>query len=267
MSSESDMLPTTDILRRKVILVTGASGGIGEESARTFSKLGARTVLVARDIDKINSIVKELEHAGYDASGFAVDVTDYHSIEAVVKMTTETYGRLDGAFNNAGSWHLPGKLANLGLENFATALSVNLFGTFYSMKAEIPALLGSGGGSIVNMSSTAGIQGVRGMSAYAAAKQGVIGLTKSAALDYSRESIRINAIAPGPISTYRLSDPVIVEQMRQAVPMYRTGKPSEVAMAAAFLLSDMSSFVTGETLIVDGGRMAGLWYPLNDERR
>lgn len=135
------------------------------------------------------------------------------------------------------------------------------------MKAEIPALLGSGGGSIVNMSSTAGIQGVRGMSAYAAAKQGVIGLTKSAALDYSRESIRINAIAPGPISTYRLSDPVIVEQMRQAVPMYRTGKPSEVAMAAAFLLSDMSSFVTGETLIVDGGRMAGLWYPLNDERR
>ena len=267
MSSESDRLSTMNILRGKVILVTGASRGIGEESTKIFSKMGASIVLVARDIDRINSIVKELKESGAEVSGFAADVTDYSSVEGAVRMTIETYGRLNGAFNNAGSGQMPRKLADLSVNDLATAISVNLFGTFYSMKAEIPALLGSGGGSIVNMSSTAGIQGVRGMSAYAASKQGVIDLTKSAALDYSRESIRINAMGPGPISTYRLSDPAIQEQMRQEVPMYRTGMPSEVALVAAFLLSDMSSFVTGDTIIVDGGRTAGLWYPLNDGKR
>ncbi len=266
MSSDSDRLPAINILRGKVILVTGASRGIGEESARIFSRMGASTILVARDTNKINGIVKELKEAGAEASGFAADVRDYSSVEGAVRMTIENYGKLNGAFNNAGSGHMPRKLADLSVDDFAAAISVNLIGTFNSMKTEIPALLGSGGGSIVNMSSTAGIQGVRGMSAYAPAKEGIIGLTKSSALDYSRESIRINAIAPGPISTHRLSDPAIVEQMRPAVTMYRTGKQSEVALAAAFLLSDMSSFVTGETLIVDGGRMAGLWYPLNDER-
>lgn len=267
MSSENSTSICADLLHRKVILVTGASRGIGEESARLFSKMGASSILVARDIDRINSIVKELKEDGLDASGFASDVTDYSSIEHAVRMTMDTYGRLNGAFNNAGSGHMPRKIADLDLEEFKAALSVSLTGTFHSMKAEIPALLRSGGGAIVNMSSTAGLQGVRGMSAYAAAKQGVIGLTKTAALDYSRESIRINAIAPGPITTYRLSDPAIMEQMKKTVPMFRTGKPSEVAMAAAFLLSDMSSFVTGETLIVDGGRIAGLWYPIADEKR
>jgi NAD(P)-dependent dehydrogenase (short-subunit alcohol dehydrogenase family) len=170
----------------------------------------------------------------------------------------EKYGRLDAAFNNAAGGPPPTPLADLSVEAFDESLAVNVRGTFLCLKHEIPAMLASGGGSIVNMSSTAGLRGVPGLAGYVASKHAIIGLTRVAALDSARRGIRVNAITPGPILTERLA--ALQESDRERisgfVPMGRLGQAAEVAATAAWLLSAQSSFITGAVISVDGGRLA-----------
>lgn len=256
----NEMNATEDLLKGKVILVTGAGKGIGAAASAYLSQCGASVAMVSRSEGGLKNVYEGIRETGCEATYFVGDVTDPMVLEKTVGEILENYGKLNGAFNNAGSGHNPVTLDNMSTEDFNKSISVNLKGTFVSMKYEIPALKGSGGGSIVNMSSTAGLQGVMGMAAYSAAKHGVIGMTKSAALDHSREGIRVNAVAPGPIETGHVIDRGIRDGIAMSVPIGRMGEPQEVASTVAWLLSDLSTFVTGETILVDGGRLAGAWF-------
>lgn len=249
-----------DLLAGKVAIVTGASRGIGAESARVFAAAGATVALAARDGQALETLAARIRDAGGRALAVPTDVGEPEAVELLVRRTLDAFGRLDVAFNNAAESHMPRPLAELPVDDFDRVTRGALRGVFLSMQYEIPAMLASGGGAIVNMSSTAGMQGVHGMSAYAAAKHGVIGLTASAALDYAAQGIRVNAIAPGPILTERLQalDAERLAPVARAVPMARVGLASEVAATAAWLCSDQASFITGATLPVDGGRLAGL---------
>jgi NAD(P)-dependent dehydrogenase (short-subunit alcohol dehydrogenase family) len=245
----------------KVGIVTGASRGIGAATARAFAEAGAKVVLAARDGHALESLSKSINALRPDSSvAVPTDVTDLDSVNNLVNKTIEAYGRLDLAFNNAGNGHVPAPLADLLIEDFDRAINTNVRGTFLSMKFEIPAMLRSGGGSIVNMSSTAGLQGVKGIGGYVTAKHGIIGLTRSAAMDYARQNIRVNVVAPGPIFSERLSNPKVREQAGFAVPMGRIGNREEVATVVSWLCSDLASFVTGTTVSIDGGRMSGVWF-------
>ena len=250
---------TVRLLENKVIVITGASRGIGAATAKYLAAQGATVVLAARDEQALANVVQEIVAAGGKASAVKTDVGDAVSVDNMVKQTVATYGHLDAAFNNAaGGGNMPTPLADIAVEDFDSAIRINLRGIFLAMKYEIPALLANGGGAIVNMASTAGIQGVRGISGYVASKHGVIGLTKSAALEYAPKNIRVNVVAPGPILTERLQ--ALPDQAREpvirAVPMGRIGLPDEVAATVAWLLSDQASFITGATLAIDGGRLA-----------
>ncbi len=247
------------LLDGKVAIITGASRGIGAESARTFAAEGASVVLAARSARAIASIADEIKAAGGKALAVPTDVTDAASVEELVKQTVATFGRLDVAFNNAGAGHVPTLLADYSVEDFDAGIKANLYGVFFGMKFEIPAMLTGGGGAILNMSSTAGLQGARGLAAYAAAKHGAVALTKVAALDYGGRNIRVNAIAPGPIVNEQMAG--LPEEQKQMiarfVPLGRLGATHEVARVAAWLCSNQASFVHGAVLSVDGGRLAG----------
>jgi NAD(P)-dependent dehydrogenase (short-subunit alcohol dehydrogenase family) len=247
------------LLGGKVAIVTGASRGIGAAAARAFAEAGAAVVLAARDGDALSAVAREIEGAGGRALAVTVDVGEPEDVERLVRKTLAQFGRLDAAFNNAGVTHRPAALAEIPVADFDDAIRVSLRGVFLSMRYELPALVASGGGAIVNMSSTAGITGVRGIAAYVAAKHGVAGLTKSAALDYAAAGVRVNAVAPGPILTDRLA--ALDDDQRQgvarAVPLGRIGTVSEVAATAVWLCSDEATFVTGAIIPVDGGRLAG----------
>jgi NAD(P)-dependent dehydrogenase (short-subunit alcohol dehydrogenase family) len=243
----------------KVAIITGASRGIGAATARLFAREGATVVLAARGEADIARISAEIQAAGGQALAVPTDVGEPASVERLVGKTLETYGRLDAAFNNAGEGYRPTPLADVSVDDFDRAIRVNIRGIFLCMKYEIRAMLAGGGGAIVNMSSTAGLSGVRGIAGYVAGKHGIIGLTESAALDYARDNIRINVVAPGPIRTERISglSDEALQQRIGAVPMGRTGSPEEVAQTVAWLCSGEASFITGATILVDGGRMAG----------
>src|SRR5947208_1286613 len=251
-------LPASGLLNGKVAIITGASRGIGAASARIFAASGAKVVLAARDEDATAALAKDILSTGGQAVAVPTDVGDPPSVERLVQRALDVYGRLDAAFNNAGDGHMPTPLADIKVEDFERAVRVNLTGVFLSMKYEIPAMLRNGGGAIVNMSSTAGLNGVKGIAGYVAGKHGIIGLTKTAALDYAQDNIRINAIAPGPILTDRLKQLKNRDQVALAVPMRRTGEPEEVAYIAAWLCSEQASFITGATIPIDGGRLAGI---------
>jgi NAD(P)-dependent dehydrogenase (short-subunit alcohol dehydrogenase family) len=245
----------------KVALVTGASRGIGAEIAAALAAAGALVVLASRDSAGLSRQVATIASSGGKAVGLPVDVGNEDSVKALLAQIQDRFGRLDAAVNNAaGGGRVPAPLAEWASEEFDSAIAVNLRGVFLCLKYEIELILASGnGGTIVNMSSTAGEQGVAGMSGYVASKFGVGGLTRVAALDYATKGIRINAIAPGPILTERLAGAGQAAQGRvaAAVPLGRIGSTAEVAAAALWLCSDQSSFVTGTVLAVDGGRLAG----------
>ena len=240
--------------------MTGACRGIGAASARVFSEAGASVVLAARSEREIDQLAHDIEAQGGEAMAVATDVGDPVSVERLVERTLDKFGKLNIAFNNAGEGHMPAPLANVAVEDFDRAVRVSLRGTFLCLKFEIPAMIRSGGGAIVNMSSTAGLQGVMGISGYVASEHGIIGLTKTAALDYADQNIRVNAIAPGPILTERLRQVKDPTPIISAVPVGRIGEPTEVGYLAAWLCSDLAAYITGAVVPIDGGRLAGSFW-------
>ncbi len=230
--------------------MTGAGSGIGAACARRLSAAGAYVVLADRDTVTAKEVATEIEAVGGGALVVAVDVADPGSVTAAVRAAVEARGRLDLAVNNAGIATDRVPLEDIPLADWDRVLAVNLSGVFYSMRAEIPAMLAAGGGSIVNMASVLGTVGLPGTSAYAAAKHGVVGLTKVAALDNATRGIRVNAVAPGFIDTVMIS---MQRGARFLQPMNRLGTPEEVAEVVHFLLSDRASLVTGSVYSADGG--------------
>jgi NAD(P)-dependent dehydrogenase (short-subunit alcohol dehydrogenase family) len=244
----------------RVALIAGASRGIGAETAKRFAAAGYAVVLGARDVDALARVVDDITGDGGRAVAAKTDVGDVASMRSLVDLALNTYGRLDAAFNNATDGPMPAPLADIDPDEFDLGIRVNVRGTFLGMKFEIPALLATGGGAIVNMASVAGLQAVTNLGAYVTAKAGIIALTETAALDYADRGVRVNVVAPGPILTHHLQQAgAQAQQMAAAsVPMRRVGTTTEVADAVLWLCSDQSSFITGATIPIDGGQSAGL---------
>jgi len=244
----------------KVAIVTGASRGIGAAVACAFRSAGARVAITARDAEALDRLAGELGRSDGHALALPADVTDPGAVAGMVERVIEEFGRLDFACNNAaGKGHPPTPLAEVPIEAFDSGLAVSLRGIFLAMRSELPAIVRSGGGAIVNTSSTAGLQGVGGLASYVAAKHGVEGLTKVAALDYAGLGVRVNAIAPGPILTdnLRRAGAAAQDAAASAMPLQRVGQPEEVAATVVWLCSDAAAFITGTTLAIDGGKLAG----------
>jgi NAD(P)-dependent dehydrogenase (short-subunit alcohol dehydrogenase family) len=244
-------------------MVTGASGGIGQASVIALAAAGARVIVLDRDIAGLEDLVENVLASGGAIHAIPCDVTDEQVVASAVAEVVTKYGALHGAFNNAGieQSHLP--LHEISADAWHRIIEVDLTGVFFCMKHQIRAMLASGGGSIVNTASALGAVAIAAASDYIAAKHGVLGLTKAAAVDYGPHNIRVNAILPGIIETpmiLRLSQEDNFANQFQALrerhPIGRFGKPEEVAAAARWLLSDASSFVTGTALSVDGGYLA-----------
>jgi len=242
----------------KVALVTGGGLGIGRATALAFAREGAKVVIADRNVQRGEETISMIRDAGGTASFRRTDVSVAAEIEALVGYTMTTYGRLDLAFNNAGIEGDVKPLVDQSESNFDAVMDTNVKGVWLSMKYEIPRMLEQGGGAIVNSSSVAGVVGFPGIGIYAASKHAVIGLTKTTALEYSPQGIRINAVSPGAIDTEmidRLADGMNVKKddLSTLHPIGRIGRVEEVAEAVLWLCSSKASFVTGHSLIVDGG--------------
>jgi len=258
----TNTLPLPDaagLLAGKVALIIGASRGIGAATARSFAAAGATVVVAARDEQALAAVASEIAAGGGRALAVPADIGDEAAVQGLVARTVASFGRLDVAFNNAADGPRPAPLAEIAVEEFDHAIRVNVRGFFLATKFEIPAMLAAGGGAIVNMASTAGLSGVRGIAAYVASKHAIIGMTKTAALDYARQNIRVNVVAPGPILSDRIKalPDAAREQIGAAVPMHRIGLPEEVGATVTWLCSEQGSFITGATITIDGGRLAG----------
>jgi NAD(P)-dependent dehydrogenase (short-subunit alcohol dehydrogenase family) len=245
----------------KVALVTGGASGIGRATALTFAREGAKLVIADMNEDGGHQTVHMITENGGEATFVQVDVTSASAVEALISKTVETYGRLDCAHNNAGiSSGVRALTAEYPEERWQQVIAVNLTGVWLCMKYEIPQMLYQGGGTIVNMASIAGLIGGAGGAAYAASKHGVIGLTKTAALEYATQGMRVNCVCPGyiqtPMTARGLSDPERQAQIVARHPLGRVGTPGEIAEAVVWLCSDAASFVTGHTMTVDGGYVA-----------
>lgn len=240
----------------KAAIVTGAGSGIGAAVARELSARGASVLLADIEADAAEALAAELSRDGAKARAMAVDVADPAAVEAMVAKAVEAFGGLHLAVNNAGIGGAQAPIAEYPLESWAKVIDVNLNGVFYGMRYQIGAMLRSGGGAIVNMSSILGSVGFGNACAYVAAKHALLGLTKNAALEYAAQGIRVNAVGPAFIDTPLLSKNLDADTLGALAglhPIERLGTPEEVSALTCFLLSDRASFVTGSYHLVDGG--------------
>jgi NAD(P)-dependent dehydrogenase (short-subunit alcohol dehydrogenase family) len=246
------------MMDRKVAIVTGGNSGIGRATAIALAREGAKVTVAARRASEGEETVRLVKEAGSDAIYVKTDVAIENDVRSLVEKTVDTYGKLDYAVNNAGIGEKMTPLVEQTSEKFDQIMNTNVRGVWLSMKYEIPMLIKNGGGAIVNTSSGAGLVGFPQMPVYIASKHAVLGLTKSAALEYAKSGIRINAIAPGGVETDMLMQTVgddhqFLETFRSMHPIGRIGRPEEIANTIVWLLSDKASFVLGHTLLVDGG--------------
>jgi NAD(P)-dependent dehydrogenase (short-subunit alcohol dehydrogenase family) len=251
----------SDKLHDKVAIVTGAASGIGRATALLFAEEGAKVVAADCEREKGQRVMEEILERGSDAVFIQTDVSSPHDVKQMIDKAVQTYGHLDIIFNNAGIEGRQAPTADCTLDNWDRVISINLKGVFLGMKYAIPEMLKNGGGSIINNASVAGIVGFQGIPAYCASKGGVIQLTKTAALEYAKQGIRVNAICPGVIMTPMVERFVGNNEQAQKAfealePVGRFGRPEEVAQLALFLASEQSSFCTGAPFVVDGGLIA-----------
>ena len=243
----------------RVAFVTGAASGIGRAVAVAYARAGASVTLVDIDEAGIQETARLIAEIDGKALALACDVTSSDDVDGAVRATLDRFGRLDAAFNNAGIEQPVAPLAEIGPDAFDRLVAINLRGVFNCMRSQVPAMLGDGGGTIVNTSSGAGVVGIAGQAAYCATKFGVVGLTKAAALDYAALGVRVNAVCPGIIETPMMDRFTGgTEEGRTRViaqePIGRMGAPEEIADAVLWLSSEASSFVVGHALVVDGGQ-------------
>ena len=244
-------------LTNKRIIVTGAASGIGEQTAYLLSQSGAHLVLADRNGERCQEIAANIANDGGVVFSLTTDVTCDADVAALVAFAVEKLGGLDGAFNNAGIGSVGKPLGQMTVDEWHAVMSVNATGVFLCLKYQLTHMAAHGGGVIVNTASGAGMVGVVNSGGYVASKHAVVGLTKAAAVDYARQGIRVNAVAPGaietPMSAAAMEDPAIAKSISEGHPIGRLGKPREISEGVAWLLSDAASFVTGTVLTIDGG--------------
>lgn len=246
----------------KVVLVTGGTSGIGKATALAFAKEGAKVVVSGRREAEGTAVVADIKKTGGEAAFVQADVAKEADIKRLVDETVRTYGRLDVAFNNAGVEWMGGTVADATEADYRRVFDINVWGVLAAMKHEIPVMLKTGGGAIINTSSIAGHVGMGGASIYIASKHAVEGLTKTAALEYAKQGVRVTAVAPAAIATDMIDrftggkDSDTSKQLAAMHPVGRMGRPEEVAAAVLYLGSDKAKFVTGISLPVDGGFLA-----------
>jgi len=244
----------------KTALVTGGTSGIGKTTALDFARAGARVVVSGRREKEGAEVVAEIKKLGGTAAFIRADVSKDADVKAMVDFTIATYGRLDIAFNNAGVEWI-GPLDQATEADYRRVFDINVWGVLSSMRHEIPAMLKTGGGAIVNTSSVAGHVGMAQVSIYVASKHAVEGLTKSVALEFAKQNIRVNAVAPGPIATdmvdrFAGKEGPMLDYLKSLVPLGRIGDSAQIAAAVLYLSSDDAKFTTGTSLVVDGGVIA-----------
>jgi len=246
-------------LDNKVAIITGAAGGMGKADAILFAKEGAKVAITDLQEDKIQEVVKEIVESGGEAIGFAQDVSSEEDWIRIVKETVERFGKIDILVNNAGiSSAIP--MLDMTVAQWEKTMSINVTGTFLGQKHVIPHMINNGGGSIINISSIAGLTGGSGSGPYTASKGAVRLLTKATAIDFASYNIRVNSVHPGYIATPMTVDLFANEDMKQwfqsQTPLPRLGQPEDIAAGVLFLASDESSFITGIELPIDGGYYA-----------
>lgn len=245
----------------KAVLVTGTSSGIGRATALAFAREGARVAALDQETAGGEETIRLIKKAGGEAAAIPCDVAKPAQVAEAVRRAVKAFGRLDCAYNNAGVEGAAALTADCTEENWDRVIGINLKGVWLCMKAEIPEMLEGGGGAIVNCASIAGLVGFDGIPAYVASKHGVLGLTKTAALEYATKGIRVNAVCPGVIQTpmierFTKDDPKAYAALLAGEPVARVGRPEEIAESVLWLCSDAASFVTGHPLVVDGGWVA-----------
>ena len=253
----------------KVILITGGGSGIGAATAQLCAREGAQVVICGRRREPLDDVVKRIGDAGGRAEGHSVDVSDEAALTDLIRGTAERHGRLDVLVNNA--FHLvAAPIADMSIEDWRACFTVTLDAAFLGLRVAMPIMASQGGGSIVNVSSTAAHAGQFALAGYASAKAALENLTRTAAVEGAPARVRVNAVAPGVVSTQgtdaAFADPTARRGMERLIPLGRFGRVDEIAYGILYLVSDEASFVTGSCLVIDGGQRASLGAPLGDER-